>query len=42
MKDGSVKAPVGLTNYWSQDNVESELKIGLKFRMLTIMAMERL
>lgn len=30
VKDGSVKAPEGLINYWSQDTVGNELKVGVE------------
>lgn len=41
-KDGAIKATGELTNYWNQEAVENELKFGLKFRILEIVAMERL
>ena len=42
MNDGSFRAPVGFTKYWSQDTVESKQEIWFKLRMLKIMAMEKM
>ena len=41
-KDGRCPSPPGMTPYWSQDAVGSELRVGEKFRMLAIIATERL
>lgn len=30
VKDDRVKAPQGLTNYWSHDTVGNELKVGVE------------
>lgn len=35
------QSPRGAKNYWNQETMENELKFGLKFRILEIVAMER-